>query len=282
MTADVHPVDVDSLVSHVVDGALMAIPTAFSAEYSGVSMAATRAMIRKGVRDLHLVAVPSTSLQADLLIGAGCVASLHTGSILLYEYGRANRFIAAQKAGTITVKDSTCPAIHAGLIAGEKGLPFMPVRGLIGSDILHHRMRSDGWLSIDNPFAEDDPIVLVPPLRPDVTILHVPLADRFGNVWIGRRSEFATMARASAKTLVTFEERFAGDLMADPDKAPATIPAFHVTALSHQPNGAWPLHGGDAYPEDAAHLREYAERSKTADGFAEYLDAHVLDVDVAA
>ena len=178
----------------------MAIPTAFSAEYSGVSMAATRAMIRKGVKDLHLVAVPSTSLQADLLIGAGCVASLPTGSILLYEYGRANRFIAAQKAGAITVKDSTCPAIHAGLIAGEKGLPFMPVRGLIGSDILQHRMQSDGWLSIDNPFAEDDPIVLVPPLRPDVTILHVPLADRFGNVWIGRRSEFATMARASAKT----------------------------------------------------------------------------------
>ena len=113
-----------------------------------------------------------------------------------------------------------------------------------GDPVLHHRMQSDGWLSIDNPFAEDDPIVLVPPLRPDVTILHAPLADRFGNVWIGRRSEFATMARASAKTLVTFEERFAGDLMADPDKAPATIPAFHVTALSHQPNGAWPLHGG--------------------------------------
>ena len=282
MTADVRPVDVDSLVSHVADGAQMAIPSAFSAEYSGISMASTRAMIRKGVKNLHLIAVPSTSLQADLLIGAGCVASLQTGSILLYEYGRANRFIAAQKTGTITVKDSTCPAIHAALIAGEKGLPFMPVRGLIGSDILNLRMQSDGWLSIDNPFGKHDPIVLVPPLRPDVTLLHVPLADRFGNVWIGRRTEFATMARAADKTLVTFEERFPGDLMADRDKAPATIPAFHVTALSHQPNGAWPLHGGDAYAEDAAHLREYAERSKTADGFAEYLAAYVLNSEAAA
>ena len=282
MTADVRPVDVDSLVSHVADGAQVAIPAAFSAEFSGISMVATRAIIRKGVRNLHLVAVPSTSLQADLLIGAGCVASLQTGSILLYEYGRANRFIAAQKAGTITVKDSTCPAIHAALIAGEKGLPFMPVRGLIGSDILRHRMRSDGWLCIDNPFGENDPIVLVPPLRPDVALLHVPLADRFGNVWIGRRTEFATMARASTSTLVTFEEWFAGDLMGDRDKAPATIPAFHITALSHQPNGAWPLHGGDAYPEDAPHLREYAEHSKTPDGFAEYLAAHVLHADAAA
>ena len=87
-----------------------------------------------------LVAVPSTGLQSDLLIGAGCVDSLQTGSILLYEYGRANRFFEAQKAGTLKIKDSTCPAIHAGLIAAEKGLPFMPVRGLIGSDVLRHRM----------------------------------------------------------------------------------------------------------------------------------------------
>jgi glutaconate CoA-transferase subunit A len=245
-------------------------------------MVATRAIIRKKVEGLHLVAVPSTSLQADLLIGAGSVASLLTGSILLYEYGQANRFIAAQKAGSIVVKDSTCPAIHAALIAGEKGLPFMPVRGLIGSDILRHRMADDGWQTINNPFGEDDPVVVVPPLRPDVTLFHVPLADRFGNVWIGRRAEFATMARASAKTLVTFEAFFDGNLMADEDKAPATIPAFYVTAVSHQPKGAWPLHGGDAYGEDASNLREYAEQSKTVTGFAEYLTRYVLDIDEAA
>ncbi len=282
MNAEIPPVDIESLVEHVKDGALVALPSAVSAEYSGISMVATRAIIRKHVKGLRLVAVPSTSLQGDLLIGAGCVASLQTGSILLYEYGRANRFFAAQEAGSIVVKDSTCPAIHAALIAGEKGLPFMPVRGLIGSDILLHRMADDGWLTIDNPFGEDDPVVVVPPLRPDVTLLHVPLADRFGNVWIGRRSEFATMARASAKTLVTFEAFFDGDLMADEDKAPATIPAFYVTALSHQPRGSWPLHGGDAYEEDAEHLREYAELSKTEAGFADYLAGYVIDVDAAA
>jgi glutaconate CoA-transferase subunit A len=282
MSVEILPVDIDSLVEHVGNGDLVALPSAVSAEYSGVSMVATRAIIRKKIEGLHLVAVPSTSLQADLLIGAGSVASLLTGSILLYEYGQANRFIAAQKAGSIVVKDSTCPAIHAALIAGEKGLPFMPVRGLIGSDILRHRMADDGWQTIDNPFGEDDPVVVVPPLLPDVTLFHVPLADRFGNVWIGRRAEFATMARASAKTLVTFEAFFDGNLMADEDKAPATIPALYVTAVSHQPKGAWPLHGGDAYGEDAANLREYAEQSKTGTGFAEYLTRYVLDIDDAA
>ena len=275
-------VDLDTLISHVADGSFVAIPTSFNAEFSGVSMVATRALIRTGVKDLHLLAVPAANLQADMLIGAGCVASIQSGSVLLYEYGRASRFVEAQKQGTISVKDSTCPAIHAALIAAEKGLPFMPVRGLIGSDILHYRMKEDGWRLIDNPFGDADPIVLVPPLRPDVTLFHVPLADRFGNVWIGRRSELSTMARAADCALVTFEEYFDGNLLEDNDKAPATIPEFYLTAVSHQPKGAWPLHGGYAYGEDAAHLREYANLSKTEEGFAEYLNRFVLGAHTAA
>ena len=113
---------------------------------------------------------------------------------------------------------------------------------------------------------KNDPIVLVPPLRPDVTILHVPFADRFGNVWIGRRTEFATMARASAKTLVTFEERFPGDLMADRDKAPATIPAFHVTALSTPAERGMAVARGRCVPggcRTSARVRRAARRPPT-------------------
>jgi len=261
---------------------LVAIPTSFNAEFSGVSMVATRALIRRGARDLHLLAVPAANLQADMLIGAGCVTSIQCGSALLYEYGRASRFVEALKQGRIVVKDSTCPAIHAALIAAEKGLPFMPVRGLIGSDILRYRMKEDGWRLIENPFCDADPIVLVPPLCPDATLFHAPLADRFGNVWIGRRSELTTMARAADKALVTFEEFFDGNLLEDDDKAPATIPEFYLTAISHQPKGAWPLHGGGAYCEDSLHLRNYANLSKTEDGFSEYLKRFVFDTDTAA
>ena len=282
MSPRLTPVDLDAVLEHVTDGALMAIPSGFNAEFSGISMVATRALIRKGVKGLNLLAVPASGMQADMLIGAGCVASIQTGSILLYEYGRASRFIEAQKHGTIKVKDSTCPAIHAALLAGEKGLPFMPVRGLIGSDVLRHRTHDDGWHLMDNPFGDNDPIVVVPPLRPDVALFHVPLADRFGNVWIGRRSELSTMARASKKTLVTFEEFFDGDLLDNNDKAPATIPEMYLTALSHQPKGSWPFHCGDLYPEDSRHLREYADLSRTEDGFSNYLNRYVLDEPEAA
>src|SRR3990167_1167645 len=138
-------------------------------------MAATRALIRRGVKRLHLVALPTSSLQADLMIGAGCIDTLETSAVSLGEFGPAPRFSAAITAGTIKMKDATCPALHAALQAAEKGVPFMPLRGLIGSDVLAYR---DDWKVIDSPFGNNDPIVLLPALKPDVALIHVRLDRR--------------------------------------------------------------------------------------------------------
>jgi glutaconate CoA-transferase subunit A len=173
------------------------------------------------------------------------------------------------------VKDSTCPAIHSSLIAGTKGLPFLPIRGLIGSDVLRHRVAEDGWKIIDNPFADDDPIVVVPARRPDVALFHVPLADAWGNVWIGRRDELGTMARSARKVLVTCETVSERNLVEDETLAPATVSEMYVTALSHQPNGSWPLFGGPDHPEDRAFMHDYARRSKTDEGFREFLAGYL-------
>src|SRR5439155_6383719 len=120
----------------------------------GVAMAATRALVRRGVSRLNLVAVPTSGLQADLLIGAGCVESIEAAGVSLGEFGSAPRFAAAVRAGEILVKDTTCPALHAALQASEKGVPFLPLRGLIGSDLVKHR---PDWRVIGNPFADHDP-----------------------------------------------------------------------------------------------------------------------------
>ena len=92
----------------------------------------------------------------------------------------------------------------------------MPLRGLIGSDVLKYR---DDWKVIDSPFGDDDPIVLLPAIKPDVALFHAPMADRLGNVWIGRIRELATMAHAAAKTIVTVEKIYDGNLMDDPTLA---------------------------------------------------------------
>jgi len=254
----------------VTDGCMLVVPR----EVSGVPMAATRALIRRGVKRLHLVALPTSSLQADLLIGAGCIATLETSAVSLGEFGPAPRFCAAVTEGSIAMKDATCPALHAALQAAEKGVPFMPLRGLIGSDVLKVR---DDWKVIDSPFGNNDPIVLLPAIKPDVAIFHAPMADRFGNVWIGRQRELAMMAHASAKTIVTVEKLHDGNLLDDPVLAAGTLPGFYVESVAIAERGAWPLPLPDHYGADAEHLALYARMAATPEGFAEYLDKYVYD-----
>ncbi len=258
----------DQAIAPITDGCVLAVPR----DVSGVAMAATRALVRRGVKRLHLVCLPTSSLQADLLIGAGCVETLETSAVSLGEFGPAPRFTAAVKSGHIRIKDATCPALHAAFQATEKGVPFMPLRGLIGSDVLAHRA---DWRIIDNPFGNDDPIVLLPAIRPDVALFHAPLADREGNVWIGRDRELATMAHAAAKTVVTVEQLHDGNLFDDPRLAAGALGGFYVETIAVVPKGAWPLGLADHYAADAAHLADYARMAATPEGFAAYLDRHV-------
>jgi glutaconate CoA-transferase subunit A len=258
----------DEALLPIADGCLLAVPR----DVSGVAMAATRALIRRGVRRLRLVALPTSGLQADLLIGAGCVQRIETSAVSLGEFGPAPRFTAAALAGTLEIADATCPALHAGFQATEKGVPFMPLRGLIGSDVLRHR---DDWKVIDNPFGRHDPIVLLPAIKPDVALFHAALADREGNVWIGRDRELALMAHAAGNTVVTVERLHEGNLLDDPWLAAGTLGGFYVTTIALAPNGAWPLGLADHYPPDAVHLADYAHAAKSEQGFAAYLDRHV-------
>lgn len=260
--------ELETAISAVADGATLAVP----ADYAGVAMEATRALIRRGVRRLHLVTLPASSLQAELLIGAGCVATLETSAVGFGELGSAPRFTAAVLAGTVALKDATCPAIHSALRAAEMGNPFGTLRGIIGSDLLKQR---PDWKVIDNPFGENDPIVLLPAIRPDVALFHAPLADRNGNVWVGRRRDLFTLAHAAARSVVTVEALHDGDLLADEVMAAATIPAFYIEALALAPRGAWPLKMGDLYAEDTQHLLDYIALAATEEGFRRYLDQHV-------
>ena len=264
----------DDALAIITDGCMLVVPR----EVAGAPMAATRALIRRGVKRLHLVALPTSSLQADLLIGAGCVETLETSAVSLGEYGPAPRFAAAVLEGAIRMKDATCPALQAQLQAAENGVPFMPLRGLIGSDVLKYR---DDWKVIDSPFGNDDPIVLLPAIKPDVALIHAPMADRFGNVWIGRQRELATMVHAAARTVATVEKIHDGNLLEDPVFAAGTLPGFYIDSIAIAERGSWPLGLPDYYAADAEHIALYAKLAATAEGFAEYLDRYVYEQQAA-
>lgn len=260
----------DAIAAAIPDGSMVALPP----EYSYCAFEATRALVRRGAKDLHLLGVPVSGYQADMLIGAGCVSRLQTSAVSLGENGLAPRFTAAIKAGSIEMKDATCPAIHAALQASEKGVPFMPLRGIIGSSILEKR---DDWVVGENPFDENDPIVFLPALQPDVALFHAPKADRDGNVWIGVRRELVMMAHASKATYVTVEEIVDENLLEDVTTASGTLPGFYVNGVAKAEQGAWPLAIPDGYAADKENLARYAQSATSEDGFNAYLDEFVLN-----
>jgi glutaconate CoA-transferase subunit A len=254
-------ISLDELAAHITDGAKLVV----GKDDSGVAMAATYALIRRGVKNLHLVTVPVSGLQADMLIGAGCVATLETSGITLGEFGLAPCFTRAVKAGAIRLMDATCPAIYAALQAAQKGLPFMVLRGILETDLLKQRL---DWKVIENPFAAGDRIVALPAITPDVALFHAPLADREGNVFIGRQRELLLLAHAARTTLVTAERITGDNLLEDEARSGSVIPALYVTAVAHAPRGAWPLAFGDAYALDAACMTRYVAEAKSDAGFA--------------
>src|SRR5687767_1085018 len=108
-------------------------------DYSMPAMEVVRSLIRRKAKKLRLLGVPVLGLCADLLIGAGCVTEVESSAVSLGEAGLAPRFSEAAEKDEIVVRDATCPAVHTALQATEKGVPFMPLRGVLGSDLIKNR-----------------------------------------------------------------------------------------------------------------------------------------------
>ncbi len=257
------------MAQRIPDGAFIAIPP----EYSFVPMELVRGLIRRRITGLRVLCVPIGGMAVDMLIGAGCVSEVEAAAVSLGESGPAPQFTQAVVKRTIKMTDSTCPALHTGLQATEKGVPFMPLGGIIGSDLVAHR---NDWRVVEDPLGNGNgPILLIPALQPDITVFHSPLADRKGNVWVGRRRELVTMAHAARQTLVTVERVTDQDLLADEKTAAGTLPALYVSAISEAPDGAKPLGLTDCYTRNEAAISDYASLAKTEQGFQKYLDQFI-------
>ena len=262
--------DADAIAAAIPNGALLALP----ADNSIPTMAVVRALIRRRAAGLRLLGVPTLGMGADLLIGAGCVEAIETSAVSLGEAGPAPRFTEAAQSGALRVQDATCPMIHTALQAAEKGVPFMPLRGVLGSDLIRHR---PDWRVIDNPLANaPDPIVLAPAIAPDVALFHARWADRAGNVWVGRHRELITMAHAAKQSFVTVEMLRQGDMLEDELLAAGALPGIYVTGVAVATRGAWPLGVVDEYAVDHDHVARYARAAKTPEGFRRYLEEFVF------
>jgi acyl CoA:acetate/3-ketoacid CoA transferase alpha subunit len=133
------------------------------------------------------------------------------------------------------------------------GLPFFPVRSYAGSDLprLNPHIRL-----VDNPYGEDQ-VYVVPPLRPDVTVIHAQRADRHGNVQIwGILGAQQEAVYAAERAIVVVEEVVDPEVIrADPNRT--LLPGHAVDAVVHLPRGAHPSYAQGCYDRDGAFYREW-------------------------
>lgn len=150
------------------------------------------------------------------------------------------------------------------------GVPFLPVRGILGSAYLEVNPR---FRVIPDPFSGEE-LAVVRALTPDVTLVHAGQGDSQGNILIPRVSDWRLAITASGRVIATVEERVDGPLQ---DQAEwRVIPSMYLTALVHCPGGAAPTGYPGYYPQDEAHLADYLKSSRDPAAFAQYLRERVM------
>lgn len=235
-----------------------------------VPFAAGHEIIRQGRRDLELVAPISDSL-FDQLIGAGCVGRVTAAWVGNVSEGLGHNYRRAAETGVprpLEIHDHSNFSISLALWAAAWGVPYLPTRTLLGSDIL----RSNPKLSVVEGLAR------VPGLAPDVTILHVQRADAQGRAHAWGPLGIAEEAALAAKQVILSCEELvdASVTLSDPNRV--LVAETKVVAVVHEPGGSHPAPVQGYWRRDHGAYREYADRSRNREGFEAWLREWVIDV----
>jgi glutaconate CoA-transferase subunit A len=243
---------------------------------SMIPFAAAYEIIRQEKKDLTLIA-PISDILFDLLIGAGRVSKIITawsGNVsagLGYNYRRS---IEQGIPRRIEVEDHSNFSLGLALLAGSMGVPFLPTRSLLGTDLL----KSNPRFHVQSSVLGEEKLVYVPSLNPDVAILGVQRSDAEGNAhfW-GNLGLFQEAGLSSKKVILLTEEIVPKEVIAsDPNRV--IIPGFKVTAVVHCPGFAHPSPVPGYYKRDHAFFTEYHRETKEREGFEHWLNTWVTSI----
>ncbi|MBA2571324.1 MAG: CoA transferase subunit A [Chloroflexi bacterium] len=240
-----------------------------------ISFAAGHEIIRQRKRDLTLARLTPDVIY-DQMIGAGVARKLvfswmgnpGVGSL------HAIRRVTEGDSPSLELEEYS----HFGMVgrytAGAMNLPFFPLRSYFETDL----PRANGRIrQIRSPFG-DEVLYAVPPLRPDVTVVHAQRADASGNtqIWglLGCQKEAAF---AAERVIVVVEELVPEDVIrADPNRT--VIPGLIVDAVVVEPFGAHPSYAQGHYDRDNRFYLEWEAVSRDPDALSEWLDDWVHGV----
>jgi glutaconate CoA-transferase subunit A len=251
--------------------------------FSGISLsdhpvAFAHEMIRRRKRNLEIAGSGAWHVN-NLLIGAGCVNRMLVIADSAEIGGTAPAFRRAVEKGDLAIDDYSYYAIACMFTAGAIGVPFLPTKSMLGSDMIRHarRAKHKKLQVMKCPFTSEK-VVLVPALKPDVAVIHAHQSDEEGNVqMLGPTGLVDEQARASRKVIVTVEKIVSGDTT---KKRPelTIIPSFLVDTIVKVPYGAHPTALFGCYDYDLEHLKLAFEQSRNEQTFKRYLKDVVYDV----
>jgi glutaconate CoA-transferase subunit A len=263
----------DAIAAHVPNGSMILLGAQLEPM---IPFAAGHELIRQSRRDLTLVG-PISDILFDQMIGAGCVARTMAAWIgnvsagVGYCFRRAVEKNIPRPLATVDYSNLT---LALGLHAGAMGVPFMPTYSTMGSDL---PIKNGNLREFNSPVNEEK-LIAVRALRPDVAIIHVQRADQFGNAHLwGSLGVAVDGARAARKVIVVAEEIVAPEVIAsDPNRT--LIPGFLVAAVVHEPWGAHPSPVQGYYNRDHAFFSQYHEQSRELKDFEQWLQRWVFGV----
>ena len=241
------------------------------------AMAASHEIIRQRIGSLRVSSV-NPSYSVDILIGAGLVQEVESGCLNMERLGLPKNFCRAVEQGTIKSEDYEHGAMTFRYLAGSLGLPFIPTKSLLGSDILTYTATAKKKYSVmDSPF-DGEKVVLLPACRPEVAIIHVTRADDQGNCQIdGTTFADEFIAKAADHVILITEQLISNAEIRRNPKA-TVVPAFRVDAVVHCPWGAYPTAVPGCYDYDYEALKAYQKATSSPESFQAYLDRFVYGV----
>ena len=262
-----------AIADHVPSGAMVLLGAQLE---QMIPFAAGHEIIRQGRRDLTLVG-PISDILFDQMIGAGCVSRVMAAWVGNVSEGLGYCFRRAVEENIprpVQMVDYSNFTLALALHAGALGVPFMPTYSTLGSDLL----KKNGNLREFPSPVNEEKLIAVRALKPDVAILHVQRADEHGNAHLwGNTGVAVDGARASRKVIVVAEEIVAPEVIAsDPNRT--LIPGFLVTAVVHEPWGAHPSPVQGYCGRDHAFFRQYHEQSRKLEDFEKWLERWVIGV----
>jgi glutaconate CoA-transferase, subunit A len=236
------------------------------------AVAFSHELIRQGRRRLTL-SQAIVGLDADILVGAGCVRHLIYGGGSLDRFGLVEQINRAYEQKRITTESYSSLAVCYRYLAGALGVPFMPIKSLLGSDVLEQLREFGNVREMDDPFSGER-VLLLKALQPDFMVLQAQMADEEGNARVlGPLWDSKEAARAASQVIVIAEDLVPTEVIRQQPEL-TTMPGFRVSAVVPLTYGAHPTALYRCYDYDSDHLREYVSRSR--EDFEGYLREYVL------